>query len=67
MLFRSETGAQTNSVNPNFDPALHRTLYVDFVPSRLNLANDGETAIQRAAVWRNRMNAALQANNTIEK
>jgi arylsulfatase A-like enzyme len=57
--WREKVGAQTNSINPNFDRAAYRALYVDFDASRLNLAKDGEAARGRAAVWRKQMDAVL--------
>jgi arylsulfatase A-like enzyme len=58
-VWRRDVGAQTNAPNPDFDPARHRALYVDFDPSRLNLALDGAASARRAAAWRKEMNAVL--------
>ena len=53
-------GAQTNAPNPNFDAALHRKLYVDFVPSGFDpLHADAETWA-RVAEWRKQMDAAVR-------
>ena len=57
--WRRQMGAQTNRVNPGFDAAAHRALYVDFDPSRLNLSTSDAAARARALEWRKRMNAAV--------
>ncbi len=57
--WRAGVGAQTNVVNPNFDSAAHRKLYVDFNPSRLNLAKTDDAGRLLAIEWRKQMNAAL--------
>lgn len=57
--WRTEVGAQTNSVNPDFDPAVHRTLYVDYVPSMENLARTDDVGRARAVAWRKQMNAVV--------
>ena len=57
--WRREIGAQTNTVNPNFDPAAHRAIYVDYDSSRVNLSKTDDAGRQRALEWRKRMNAAL--------
>ncbi|HKI71991.1 MAG TPA: sulfatase [Verrucomicrobiae bacterium] len=57
--WRQRVGAQINTPNPNFDPALHRQLYVDFVPSAFDpLRADAETCA-RVAAWRKQMDAVL--------
>jgi arylsulfatase A len=59
--WRIAIGAQSNTPNPDFDPARYRELYVDFDPSRfdpLHATRDEWAAVQ---VWRSRMNAAVQA------
>ena len=58
--WRNDVGAQTNTVNPEFDAAAHRALYIDFEPSRLNLAFTNDAGRRRATEWRRRMNAALR-------
>jgi arylsulfatase A-like enzyme len=58
--WRSDVGAQTNAMNPDFDAAAHRALYIDFDPSRLNLARTNDAGRLRATEWRKRMNAALR-------
>ena len=57
--WRRGVGAQTNTVNPDFDTVAHRSLYVDLDPSRLNLAETDERGRARAVEWRRRMNAVL--------
>ena len=58
--WRQRVGAQTNAPNPNFDPVLHRMLYLDFVPSAFDpLHADAETWA-RVAEWRKQMDAVLR-------
>jgi arylsulfatase A len=57
--WRVRIGAQTNAVNSNFDAALHRSLYVDFVPSSVNLSATNQTGRSRAVEWRRQMNAVV--------
>ena len=62
--WRQRVGAQTNAPNPNFDPALHHKLYVDFLPSLFDpLHADAETWA-RVAEWRKQMDAVLRQPNT---
>jgi arylsulfatase A len=61
--WRQSVGAQTNAPNPDFDSALHRKLYVDFVPSAFDpLHADAETWA-RVAEWRKQMDAVLHKPN----
>ncbi len=57
--WRVRIGAQTNASNPNFDAAAHRALYVDYVPSLVNLAETKDAGRADALGWRKRMNAVL--------
>lgn len=57
--WRREVGAQANTPNPDFDPALFRTLYVDFDPSRYDPLGADEVVRGRAIAWRKGMNAAV--------
>jgi arylsulfatase A len=57
--WRTEIGAQTNGLNPGFDPSAHRALYVDYVPSKENLAQTDDAGRARAAEWRKKMNAVV--------
>lgn len=57
--WRVRVGAQSNPVNPGFDVAAHRALYVDYQPSRVNLARTNDAGRALAVEWRKRMNAAL--------
>jgi arylsulfatase A-like enzyme len=57
--WRTEIGAQTNTVNPDFDAAAYRALYVDYVPSLENLAKTDDAGRARAVAWRKRMNAVV--------
>lgn len=57
--WRTRVGAQTNTLNPQFDPAAHRALYIDYVPSWLNLSKTNEAGRLGALEWRRRMNSVL--------
>jgi arylsulfatase A-like enzyme len=57
--WRTAISAQTNSLNPNFDTAAHRALYVNYVPSQENLERTGDAGRARAVAWRKQMNAVL--------
>ena len=57
--WRQVVGAQTNTVNPAFDAAAHRGLYVDFDPSRLHLAETDDAGRRHATEWRKLMNAVV--------
>ena len=57
--WRTDIGAQTNTVNPNFDAAVHRELYVDYVPSLENLSRTDDAGRARVVEWRRRMNAVV--------
>jgi arylsulfatase A-like enzyme len=59
--WRRSVGAQENTPNPNFDPALHKKLYIDVDVSSLKA---GATAAQmrpKLEAWRETMNAVLKA------
>jgi hypothetical protein len=60
--WRLAVGAQTNSVNPRFDPAAHRSLYVDFVPSKFDPLSASDAEGHRIARWRKQMDAAVAAS-----
>ena len=57
--WRQSVGAQTNALNPSFDPVLHRALYVDIDVSRYNAATADASLRERVLAWRKKMNAAL--------
>ena len=57
--WRESVGAQTNTLNPDFDPALHRALYVDVDVSRYNAATADPALRERLLAWRKQMNAVL--------
>jgi arylsulfatase A-like enzyme len=57
--WRVSAGAQTNTPNPDFNPALHRALYVDVDVSRYNAATADMALRERVLAWRKQMNAAL--------
>lgn len=57
--WRDAMGAQTNTPNPDFDPARHRPLYVDPDVSRYDPRTAGADERARVLEWRRRMNAAV--------
>ncbi|MDW8036867.1 MAG: sulfatase-like hydrolase/transferase, partial [Thermoguttaceae bacterium] len=54
-----QIGAQENQPNPDFDPALHRALYIDADPSKFHPQKASPAQIDRMQQWRRQMNAAL--------
>lgn len=56
--WRKAVGAQENRPNPDFDPALHRKLYVDTDVSRLKPAATAAEMTKELAGWRQAMNSA---------
>jgi arylsulfatase A len=56
--WRVGMGAQTNTVNRNFDSAAHQTLYLHFDASRFHPAEATSADWQRALAWRCQMDAA---------
>jgi arylsulfatase A-like enzyme len=60
--WRRRVGAQENVVNPAFDPARHRALYVDFDPSKITAAPTFSEIETNSAAWRAAMNAAVKGN-----
>ncbi|MBP7140877.1 MAG: sulfatase [Opitutaceae bacterium] len=64
--WRTAIGAQSNTPNPDFDPARYRKLYVDFDPSRFDPLH--ATSAEWAAVqdWRSGMNAAVQGRSSVK-
>jgi arylsulfatase A-like enzyme len=55
----AQVGAQTNAPNPNFDPALFKSLYEDVEPSRYEPVKASPATHERMLVWRKQMNAVL--------
>ena len=51
--------AQGNASNPNFDPALHRELYIDVDPSKYEPAKATAAEFDRMQEWRKQMNAVV--------
>ena len=58
--WRKDVGAQENSVNPDFDAALHRKLYVDTDVSRLKPAATAAEMTKPLAGWRQGMDEAAR-------
>jgi arylsulfatase A-like enzyme len=57
--WRREVGAQENTQNPDFDPALHRKLYVDVDASKYDPAEATRAEFDRMQEWRKQMNAVV--------
>lgn len=55
-----DVGAQRNTRNPQFDPALHRLLYVETDVSRLAPPDTAAEMRRRLAPWRQAMNQAVR-------
>lgn len=58
--WRTAIGAQSNTPNPNFVPARHREIYLDFDASRFAPASATPAQWSAVATWRTFMNAAVQ-------
>lgn len=56
-------GAQTNALNPAFDPVLHRKLYLDFALSAFDPLHADVDSWARVAEWRKQMDAVLRKAN----
>lgn len=57
--WRKSVGAQMNTPNPNFDPALHRKLYVDIDTSLLTPDRTAATMRPKLEAWRAGMDAVV--------
>lgn len=57
--WRKAVDAQSNTVNPNFDPAKYRPLYIDVDPSRFAPATADQAQWETMWQWRKAMNAAV--------
>ncbi|HVK19331.1 MAG TPA: sulfatase [Fimbriiglobus sp.] len=57
--WRREVGAQGNVMNPDFNPALHRKLYVEVDPSKYDPARATPAEFDRMQGWRKQMNAVV--------
>jgi arylsulfatase A-like enzyme len=57
--WRKSVGAQENTLNPNFDPALHKRLYVDTDVSQLKPAPTAAAITKELAAWRKGMDSVL--------
>jgi arylsulfatase A-like enzyme len=58
--WRAEVGAQENTPNPAFDPALYKEIYVDFDSTRFDPMRADDAAWKAVAEWRRRMDAAVK-------
>lgn len=57
--WRKSVGAQSNSPNPDFDPAWHKRLYQDFDSSRLKPDVTAAAMREKLAAWRAGMDAVV--------
>jgi arylsulfatase A-like enzyme len=58
--WRRSVGAQECTPNPNFDPALHRELYLDTDVSRLKPAATAAETTRQLAAWRRGMDSVVR-------
>ena len=58
--WRTSVGAQENTPNPSLDAALYDAIYTEFDSTRFDPLRADAAAWKNAAVWRQRMNAALK-------
>ena len=58
--WRNMINAQTNSLNPAFDPGLHRAIYQDIDISRYDPPAADEAEFARVLEWRRQMDAAVR-------
>ena len=61
--WRKATGAQSNTPNPNFDPAQYRALYLDVDVSRFEPAKADAAEWEKIQQWPKGMNAAVAGPN----
>lgn len=59
--WRETIGAQTNTINPNFNPDLHRAIYQDIDISRYDPPAANETEFAKVLQWRKQMDAAVRS------
>jgi arylsulfatase A len=57
--WRRSVGAQTNALNPNFDPALYKILYEDTDVSSYEPARADAATLRKLLAWRRQMNAVV--------
>jgi arylsulfatase A-like enzyme len=62
--WRRDVGAQENKANPQFNGKLHRSLYVDFDSSRLQLQPTAAKMAPTLEPWRVLMNQVLNAKKS---
>ena len=58
--WRAEVGARMPVLNPEFDAAVHRRLYVDQDPSKLTPESTAAATAPKWKAWRQAMNAAIK-------
>ena len=64
--WRREVNAQSNTPNPDFDPAKYRPLYMDVDASRFEPAKADEAQWEKMWQWRKDMNAVLPRAKKVE-
>lgn len=57
--WQAQLEVQTNTLNPAYDPALHRRLYEDMDVSRYNASTADTEMFRRVLEWRKQMNAVV--------
>jgi hypothetical protein len=57
--WRKSVGAQTNAMNPDFEPALYKILYEDTDVSRYEPPRADAAMQERMLAWRKQMNAVV--------
>jgi hypothetical protein len=65
--WRREVHAQSNTPNPDFDPAQYRRLYLDVDASRFDPASADQAQWEKMWQWRKEMNAAVAGAERAKK
>jgi len=65
--WRVSVGAQTNELNPNFQPELWKALYETVDPTRYNAAEANDRTRAQILNWRKQMNAAVTKDGKRER
>jgi len=58
--WRRDVGAQSNTANPKFNPALHKRLYMDFDTTKLPAEPSAVASAAKQAPWRSLMNSVVR-------
>src|SRR5262249_11095176 len=65
--WRRSVGAQENRPNPDFDPALHKRLYLDVDVSKIKPTSKAAQMTKELADWRRAMDAAVREPPTTSR